>query len=50
LYEPIAAALCYTNGDTEKKAIGIYDLGGGTFDASIVVIKDNLYQVNSIIK
>ncbi len=45
--EPTAAALAY---GLEKKGSGIiavYDLGGGTFDVSILEIDDGLYQVKS---
>jgi molecular chaperone DnaK len=45
--EPTAAALSY---GLEKKKIGkiaVYDLGGGTFDISILELSDGIYQVKS---
>lgn len=41
LNEPTAAALAYGFGQSESKTIAVYDLGGGTFDISIVHIDDN---------
>ncbi len=45
--EPTAAALAY--GLEKKKAgkIAVYDLGGGTFDISILELSDGVYQVKS---
>jgi molecular chaperone DnaK len=45
--EPTAAALAY---GLEKKRMGkiaVYDLGGGTFDVSILELSDGIYQVKS---
>ena len=45
--EPTAAALSY---GLEKKKVGkiaVYDLGGGTFDISILELSDGIYQVKS---
>jgi len=43
--EPTAAALAYGYGKTVNKKIAIYDLGGGTFDISIMEIVDGVYEV-----
>jgi molecular chaperone DnaK len=45
LNEPTAASLAY--GMTEKKSgtVAVYDLGGGTFDISIMELQDGIYQV-----
>lgn len=45
LNEPTAAALSYENRDDKAKIIMIYDLGGGTFDVSIVKIEDQVVEV-----
>jgi len=47
--EPTAAALAYYHLDKEKQNqnIAVYDLGGGTFDVSIVNIEDNAIEVLS---
>jgi len=37
--EPTSAALCYPNSERSKEVL-VYDLGGGTFDVSIVSIED----------
>lgn len=46
--EPTAAALAYgyNKGDI-KETIAVYDLGGGTFDISILVISDGVYEVKA---
>jgi L1 cell adhesion molecule like protein len=49
--EPTAAALAYglqkrTN-CVEERNIFIFDLGGGTFDVSLLTIKDNVFQVKA---
>ncbi len=41
LNEPTAAALTYGFGTSQPKTIAVYDLGGGTFDISIVRIDEN---------
>jgi molecular chaperone DnaK len=45
--EPTAAALAYGLGDEENKRIAIFDLGGGTFDISILDIADGVFEVRS---
>ncbi len=45
--EPTAAALAYGLDKTEGKTIAVYDLGGGTFDVSILEIDDGLFEVKS---
>jgi molecular chaperone DnaK (HSP70) len=43
--EPTAAALSYEASQKAKKRILVYDLGGGTFDVSVVDIQDNVVEV-----
>ncbi|MFZ2633229.1 MAG: Hsp70 family protein [Desulfosalsimonadaceae bacterium] len=45
--EPTAAALAYESSDPESRRILIYDLGGGTFDVSIVRIEKGVVEVLS---
>ena len=45
--EPTAAALAYGMDKTEGKKIAVYDLGGGTFDVSILEIGDGVFEVKS---
>lgn len=47
LNEPTAAALAYESADTDSRIILVYDLGGGTFDVSIVRIEDGVVEVLS---
>ena len=47
LNEPTAAALTYEAGQHEGKRIVVYDLGGGTFDVSVVRIQDGVVEVIS---
>ena len=47
--EPTAASLAYGLGvnPTEEKTIAVYDLGGGTFDVSILKINNGIFEVLS---
>jgi molecular chaperone DnaK len=45
--EPTAAALAYGLDKTEGKMIAVYDLGGGTFDVSMLEIGDGVFEVKS---
>lgn len=46
--EPTAAALAYGFGDeTKDERIAVYDLGGGTFDISILELGDGVFEVKS---
>ena len=45
--EPTAAALAYGLDKKETKTIAVYDLGGGTFDVTVLEIDDGLFEVKS---
>lgn len=45
--EPTAAALAYGLDKQENKTIAVYDLGGGTFDVSILEIGDGVFEVKA---
>ncbi|RRN62605.1 molecular chaperone DnaK [Caulobacter sp. 602-1] len=45
--EPTAAALAYGLDKDNNKKIAVYDLGGGTFDVSILEIGDGVFEVKS---
>jgi len=45
--EPTAAALAYGLDKKETRTIAVYDLGGGTFDITILEIDDGLFEVKS---
>jgi molecular chaperone DnaK len=45
--EPTAAALAYGLGESSAKTIAVFDLGGGTFDVSILEIGDGVFEVKS---
>jgi molecular chaperone DnaK len=45
--EPTAAALAYGLEKDDGKTIAVYDLGGGTFDVSILEIGDGVFEVKS---
>jgi molecular chaperone DnaK len=45
--EPTAAALAYGLGKRESEKVAVYDLGGGTFDISIMEMSDGVFEVLS---
>merc|ERR1712157_541941 len=45
--EPTAAALAYGMEKSEDKVIAVYDLGGGTFDVSVLEIQKGVFEVKS---
>jgi molecular chaperone DnaK len=45
--EPTAAALAYGLENKKNQLIAVYDLGGGTFDISILKLEDGLFEVLS---
>ncbi|RMX47455.1 hypothetical protein pdam_00002141 [Pocillopora damicornis] len=45
--EPTAAALAYGMDKSEDKIIAVYDLGGGTFDISILEIQKGVFEVKA---
>jgi molecular chaperone DnaK len=45
--EPTAAALAYGLGKQETEKVAVYDLGGGTFDISIMEMSDGVFEVLS---
>ena len=45
--EPTAAALAYGLGKTEREHIAVFDLGGGTFDISILELNNGVFEVLS---
>ena len=47
LNEPTAASLAYAWGRNVRERVLVYDLGGGTFDASVLELADRVYQVIS---
>ncbi|HXS05819.1 MAG TPA: molecular chaperone DnaK, partial [Rhizomicrobium sp.] len=46
--EPTAAALAYGMDKKQSGTIAVYDLGGGTFDVSVLEIGDGVFEVKSI--
>ncbi|MGH7271216.1 MAG: Hsp70 family protein, partial [Polyangiaceae bacterium] len=47
LNEPTAAALAYGLEKNQEGTFAVYDLGGGTFDVTILVLDDGVFQVRS---
>lgn len=47
LNEPTAAALAYGQTNDESEKIAVFDLGGGTFDISILELSGGVYEVKS---
>jgi molecular chaperone DnaK len=45
--EPTAAALAYGVKENARETIAVFDLGGGTFDVSIMTVGDGVYEVKS---
>ena len=45
--EPTSAALAYGLDKKQNKKIAVYDLGGGTFDVSILELGDGVFEVKS---
>ncbi|MCA9939915.1 MAG: molecular chaperone DnaK [Anaerolineales bacterium] len=45
--EPTASALAYGLGSSKEQTIAVYDLGGGTFDISILEVGDGVFEVRS---
>ncbi len=45
--EPTASALAYGLGSSKEQTIAVYDLGGGTFDISILEVGDGVFEVKS---
>ena len=45
--EPTASSLAYGLGNEAEETIAVYDLGGGTFDVSILEVGDGVFEVKS---
>lgn len=45
--EPTAAALAYGARQNTRQTVAIYDLGGGTFDISVIEIRDRVFEVKA---
>lgn len=46
--EPTAAAVCYGLNQNKDQTIMVYDLGGGTFDVTILKVKGNKFEVVAV--
>ncbi len=44
--EPTAASLAYGLDKKQNGVVAVYDLGGGTFDISILKLKDGIFEVS----
>ncbi|MCC6642639.1 MAG: molecular chaperone DnaK [Deltaproteobacteria bacterium] len=47
LNEPTAAALAYGLGESKSRRVAVFDLGGGTFDISVLELGDGVFEVKS---
>jgi molecular chaperone DnaK len=45
--EPTAAAIAYAHGRNLRETVVVYDLGGGTFDVSVIEIRDRVFEVKA---
>src|SRR6516225_7438283 len=45
--EPTAAAIAYAQGKQLNETVVVYDLGGGTFDVSVIEIRDRVFEVKA---
>lgn len=45
--EPTAACLAYGFNKTEDKIVAVFDLGGGTFDISVLEMMDGVFEVKA---
>jgi len=45
--EPTAAAIAYAHGKNLRQTVVVYDLGGGTFDVSVIEIRDRVFEVKA---
>ncbi|HKD42592.1 MAG TPA: Hsp70 family protein [Myxococcaceae bacterium] len=45
--EPTAAAIAYAHGKKMRETVVVYDLGGGTFDVSVIEIRDRVFEVKA---
>jgi molecular chaperone DnaK len=47
LNEPTAAALAYGSANNKRERIAVYDFGGGTFDITVLELRDHVFEVRS---